>query len=61
MLGAGRLQGLVFLTILMTVGIQGLTAQPLAKILGLLANDEQITSQSEATSQTQSVLPDASQ
>ena len=35
-LGAGRLQGLVFLTILMTVGLQGLTAQPLAKILGLI-------------------------
>ncbi len=29
-LGAGRLQGLVFLTILMTVGIQGLSAKPLA-------------------------------
>jgi len=28
-LGAGRLQGLVFLTILMTVGIQGLSAKPL--------------------------------
>ena len=38
-LGAGRLQGLVFLTILMTVGIQGLTAQPLAKLLGLLADE----------------------
>ena len=35
-LGAGRLQGLVFLTILMTVGFQGLTAQPLAKVLGLI-------------------------
>ena len=34
-LGAGRLQGLVFLTILMTVGIQGLTARPLAQILKL--------------------------
>ena len=34
-LGAGRLQGLVFLTILMTVGIQGLTASPLAKVLEL--------------------------
>ena len=34
-LGAGRLQGLVFLTILMTVGIQGLTAKPLAKKLEL--------------------------
>ena len=38
-LGAGRLQGLVFLTILMTVGIQGLTAKPLAKRLGLLAEE----------------------
>ncbi len=34
-LGAGRLQGLVFLTILMTVGIQGLTARPLANLLNL--------------------------
>ena len=34
-LGAGRLQGLVFLTILMTVGIQGLTAKPLANRLDL--------------------------
>ena len=34
-LGAGRLQGLVFLTILMTVGIQGLTAKPLASRLEL--------------------------
>ncbi|MDC3118479.1 cation:proton antiporter [Prochlorococcus sp. AH-716-K03] len=35
-LGAGRLQGLVFLTILMTVGIQGLTARPLASSLDLI-------------------------
>ena len=35
-LGAGRLQGLVFLTILMTVGLQGLTAQPLARMLQLV-------------------------
>ena len=35
-LGAGRLQGLVFLTILMTVGIQGLTAKPLANQLQLI-------------------------
>ena len=35
-LGAGRLQGLVFLTILMTVGIQGLTAKPFAKFLNLI-------------------------
>ena len=34
-LGAGRLQGLVFLTILMTVGIQGLSAKPLANRLAL--------------------------
>ena len=39
-LGAGRLQGLVFLTILMTVGLQGLTAQPLARALGLVAEDD---------------------
>ncbi len=35
-LGAGRLQGLVFLTILITVGIQGLTAKPLANRLDLV-------------------------
>ncbi len=35
-LGAGRLQGLVFLTILMTVGIQGLSAKPLANRLDLV-------------------------
>jgi NhaP-type Na+/H+ or K+/H+ antiporter len=35
-LGAGRLQGLVFLTILMSVGIQGLTARPLANFLNLI-------------------------
>ncbi|WP_094560980.1 sodium:proton antiporter [Synechococcus sp. 8F6] len=33
--GAGRLQGLVFLTILLTVGLQGLSAGPLARRLGL--------------------------
>ena len=40
-LGAGRLQGLVFLTILMTVGLQGLTAQPLARILGSIQTDSE--------------------
>ena len=40
-LGAGRLQGLEFLTILMTVGFQGLTAQPLARILGLIQTDSE--------------------
>jgi NhaP-type Na+/H+ or K+/H+ antiporter len=38
--GAGQLQGLVFLTILMTVGLQGLTAAPLARRLGLIAVPE---------------------
>ena len=33
--GAGRLQGLVFLTILLTVGLQGLSAGPLARWLDL--------------------------
>ena len=47
-LGAGRLQGLVFLTILMTVGIQGLTAQPLAKALGLIVNDQEIDNDSKS-------------
>ena len=39
-LGAGRLQGLVFLTILMTVGIQGLTAKPLANFLNLIKSED---------------------
>ena len=39
-LGAGRLQGLVFLTILMTVGIQGLTARPLASYLNLIEKED---------------------
>ena len=39
-LGAGRLQGLVFLTILMTVGLQGLSAAPLAVQLGLVEAQE---------------------
>ncbi|MBM5798047.1 MAG: sodium:proton antiporter, partial [Cyanobacteria bacterium K_Offshore_0m_m2_072] len=38
-LGAGRLQGLVFLTILMTVGLQGLSAAPLASRLGLVQEE----------------------
>ncbi|MEC7392630.1 MAG: cation:proton antiporter [Cyanobacteriota bacterium] len=57
-LGAGRLQGLVFLTILMTVGLQGLTAQPLARALGLVQaeDDEQVSA--EAAAQTGQVLTD---
>ncbi len=61
-LGAGRLQGLVFLTILMTVGIQGLTAQPLAKAFGLLEPEESIEKEeSNTTSQSLPVLSDSSQ
>ncbi|MBM5824684.1 MAG: sodium:proton antiporter [Cyanobacteria bacterium M_surface_10_m2_119] len=49
-LGAGRLQGLVFLTILLTVGLQGLSAGPLARGLGLVEpeSDAPATSSSEA-------------
>ncbi len=61
-LGAGRLQGLVFLTILMTVGLQGLTAQPLAKMLGLLAPEEPLKEGGlEIDSQSGPVLADPSQ
>ena len=49
-LGAGKLQGLVFLTILMTVGIQGLTAQPLAKMLGLLDEENSLDKPSNSSS-----------
>jgi NhaP-type Na+/H+ or K+/H+ antiporter len=38
--GAGRLQGLVFLTILLTVGLHGLSAGPLARALALVADSE---------------------
>ena len=61
-LGAGRLQGLVFLTILMTVGLQGLTAQPLAHALGLIEDSGGATTSSgEATLQPGEVLPDPGQ
>ncbi len=60
-LGAGRLQGLVFLTILMTVGLQGLTAQPLARALGLVKADHNELSSVEAAAQTRQVLTDSSQ
>jgi len=40
--GAGALKGLVFLTILLTVGIQGFTAPALAKGLGLVQPPEQL-------------------
>ncbi len=60
-LGAGRLQGLVFLTILMTVGLQGLTAQPLARALGLVKADEDEQVSAEAAAQTGQVLTDTGQ
>ena len=60
-LGAGRLQGLVFLTILMTVGLQGLTAQPLARALGLVKAEEDALVSAEAAAQTGQVLTDPGQ
>ena len=47
----------------MTVGIQGLTAQPLAKALGLLASDDPLLmreGKSQAASDPVSVVPDSS-
>ncbi len=58
-LGAGRLQGLVFLTILMTVGFQGLTAQPLARVLGLIQSEPEASG--EAALEPGQVLPDPGQ
>ena len=60
-LGAGRLQGLVFLTILMTVGLQGLTAQPLARALGLVEADDNEPASAEAAAQSRQVLTDSGQ
>ena len=60
-LGAGRLQGLVFLTILMTVGLQGLTAQPLAQALGLVKAEDDEPDSTEAAAQTRQVLTDSGQ
>ena len=65
-LGAGRLQGLVFLTILMTVGIQGLTAQPLARVLGLIAespedSESSASISSEAATQALPIVPESGQ
>ena len=60
-LGAGRLQGLVFLTILMTVGLQGITAQPLARALGLVQTDDDEPASAEAAAQTRQVLTDSGQ
>ena len=60
-LGAGRLQGLVFLTILMTVGLQGLTAQPLARALGLVQTDDDEPASAEAAAQSRQVHTDSGQ
>ena len=52
----------MFLTILMTVGLQGLTAQPLARALGLVkADDEGEPVSAEAAAQTGQVLTDPGQ
>ena len=63
-LGAGRLQGLVFLTILMTVGLQGLTAQPLARALGLIEPEPDPADRAgsaETAFKSGQVLPDPGQ
>ena len=64
-LGAGRLQGLVFLTILMTVGLQGLTAQPLARALGLIEQQGTEASNEQpsggAALKPGTILPDSGQ
>ena len=60
-LGAGRLQGLVFLTILMTVGLQGLTAQPLARALGLVQTEDDALVSAEAAAQAGHVITDSGQ
>jgi NhaP-type Na+/H+ or K+/H+ antiporter len=56
-IGAGRLQGLVFLTILMTVGLQGLSAGPLAARLGLVADPPAVDSQAATDSAQVSADP----
>ncbi|MBL6801431.1 MAG: cation:proton antiporter [Synechococcus sp. BS307-5m-G37] len=56
-LGAGRLQGLVFLTILMTVGLQGLTAQPLAKVLGLIDQTPEVTDEAPLPAEPSEAAP----
>jgi NhaP-type Na+/H+ or K+/H+ antiporter len=56
-IGAGRLQGLVFLTILMTVGLQGLSAGPLAARLGLVADPLAVDSQAATDSAQVSADP----
>ena len=60
-LGAGRLQGLVFLTILMTVGLQGLTAQPLARALGLVQTEDDALVSAEAAAQAGQIITDSGQ
>jgi NhaP-type Na+/H+ or K+/H+ antiporter len=47
--GAGRLQGLVFLTILLTVGLQGLSAGPLARWLNLVEQEQELASSKAAS------------
>ena len=51
----------MFLTILMTVGLQGLTAQPLARALGLVEADDDEPASAEAAAQSRQVLTDSGQ
>jgi NhaP-type Na+/H+ or K+/H+ antiporter len=46
--GAGSLKGLVFLTILLTVGIQGFTAPVLAQRLGLVQEGAELSAEAGA-------------
>jgi NhaP-type Na+/H+ or K+/H+ antiporter len=43
--GGGALKGLVFLTILLTVGIQGFTAAALARRLGLVEPESELAAE----------------
>lgn len=60
--GAGRLQGLVFLTILLTVGLQGLSAGPMVSWLGLNQSGSEkpkAGAASDAAGDAQAILPAA--
>ena len=60
--GAGRLQGLVFLTILLTVGLQGLSAGPMVSWLGLNQSGSEkpkASASSEAAGDPPPILPAA--
>jgi len=56
--GGGALKGLVFLTILLTVGVQGSTAPWLARRLGLTLPQERAEPEDAGANQTEAVLPE---